>query len=233
MNRKIHASAIALAIVLAAPQPATAALPVIDIKGIAQMVQQVKIQLDQVVQLKAQLTAQSQMLQKLGSDISPELASIVGDATSVMRTAQGIGYDAKQLTGQLGTIYPQSLAGQTYAQILAHQNDWMDRTRDTRREAMEAQNAIFASQSATQSTIEGAVAASQGASGQTAAIQATNQLLAALSTQLTGLQTLLMTQMRAMQTAEAERAGIHAASVNLQQQAAQTSTRTNQVNRPW
>jgi len=233
MNRRYYLSVIAAALLTAAPAPVDAALPVIDIKGIAQMVQQVKIQLDQVVQLKAQLTAQTQMLQKLGSDISPELASIVGDATSVMRTAQGIGYDAKQLTGQLGTIYPQSLAGQTYAQILARQNDWMDRSRDTRREAMEAQNAIFASQGATQSTVEGAVAASQGATGQTGAIQATNQLLAALSTQLTGLQTLLMTQMRAVQTAEAERAAIHAASEGLYQQASKTSTRANHVDRSW
>ncbi len=233
MNRKIHASAIALAIVLAAPQPAAAALPVIDIKGIAQMIQQVKIQSDQLLQLKAQLSSQSQMLQHLGTDISPELAGIFNDATAVMQSASGIGYNAKLLTSQLNTVYPQNFAGMNYAQILAQQNDWTARSRDTRREAMEAQNAIFASQTTTQSTVSGAVAASQGAAGQTAAIQATNQLLAALSTQLTGLQTLLMTQMRAMQTMEAERAGIHAASVNLQQQAAQTSTRTNQVNRPW
>ena len=206
MKSRFNVSVIALAIVMTVPEPAAAVLPVIDVKGIAQMIQQVKIQSDQLLQLRAQLASQSQMLQHLGTDISPELAGIFGDATSIMRSAQGIGYDARQLTGQLNTIYPQNFAGMNYVQILARQNDWAARSRDTRREAMEAQNAIFATQASTQSTVSGAVAASQGAAGQTAAIQATNQLLAALSTQLTGLETLLMTQMRAMQTAEAERA---------------------------
>jgi len=48
--------------------------------------------------------------------------------------------------------------------------------------------------------ISGAVAASQGAAGQTAAIQATNQLLAALSSQLQGLQTILIAQARTQET---------------------------------
>ncbi|CDO34543.1 type IV secretion system protein [Novosphingobium sp. KN65.2] len=199
--------------------PASAAMPVVDVKAIAQMLKQVKAATDQVTQLKAQLDAQTRMLNKITTDISPELSSILNDATSIMQSANGIGYNAKSLTSDLDRIYPQDLLGSSWDQITSQQQDWELRTRDTRREAMEAQNAIAQSQSRTQSAVSRAVSASQGADGQTAAIQATNQLLAALSTQLSGLQTLLITQMRAAETANAQRAAEQAASDALHKRA--------------
>ncbi|EQB33558.1 type IV secretion system protein [Sphingobium ummariense] len=191
--------------------PAYAAMPVIDVKALAQMVKQVKAATDQVTALKSQLQAQTRMLNKITTDISPDLSEIINDATSIMRDANGIGYNAKNLTSQMDQIYPRDLLGSSWDQIQTHQQDWEARSRDTRREAMEAQNAIAMSQGRTQDSVSRAVRASQGADGQTAAIQATNQLLAALSTQLTGLQTLLITQMRAAETANAQRSAEQAA----------------------
>src|SRR5665213_1891565 len=66
-------------------------------------------------------------------------------------------------------------------------------------------------EAATAHAVNGAVAAWQGAAGQTGAIQATNQLLAALSTQLTQLQTILITQGRAEQTAASQAQAAQAA----------------------
>src|SRR3546814_18487266 len=82
------------------------------------------------------------MLAKLGSNISPELGSIVSDATSIMKSANGIGYSAKSLTSNLDTIYPKDLMGSSWQQVLNSQADWEKSRRDTRTEAMEAQNAI-------------------------------------------------------------------------------------------
>jgi P-type conjugative transfer protein TrbJ len=82
---------------------------------------------------------------------------------------------------------------------------WSRASGQTLQDALQVQNQIVQAQGAIASAVGGAVAASQGAQGQTAAIQATNQLLAALSTQLTQLQTLLITQGRQAQTYEAER----------------------------
>src|SRR3546814_3636845 len=81
------------------------------------------------------------MLAKLGSNISPELGSIVSDATSIMKSANGIGYSAKSLTSNLATIYPKDLIGTSWQQVPNSPADWEQRRRDTRREAMEAQNA--------------------------------------------------------------------------------------------
>jgi P-type conjugative transfer protein TrbJ len=53
-----------------------------------------------------------------------------------------------------------------------------------------------------QASVTSAIGASQAASGQTSAIQATNQLLATVSAQLTQLQAILTTQARAVELAE-------------------------------
>jgi P-type conjugative transfer protein TrbJ len=191
--------------------PVQAAMPVVDVKAVAQMLKQVQQATQQLATLKSQLTNQTRMLNKIGVNISPELTGILNDATSIMRSANGIGYNAKNMTSQIEQIYPRDLLGSSWNQISSQQNDWETRTRDTRREALEAQSAIAQSQGRTQSAVERAVQASQNADGQTGAIQATNQLLAALSAQLTGLQTLLITQMRTVETANEQRAAETAA----------------------
>ena len=73
------------------------------------------------------------------------------------------------------------------------------------------QNQIARGQPTTAAQVAQAVQASQGAAGQTAAIQATNQLLATVSAQLTQLQNLLITQARAEQTLAAQAQATQAA----------------------
>lgn len=235
MKTKLLAGALIISALTttALTSPAQAQFAVVDVRAIAQALKQVEQGAQQVANLRQQVAAQQQMLAKLGANISPELTNIVGDATSIMKSAQGIGYGAKNLTNQLDSIYPKDMAGSTWDQILREQNKWQNQSRQTRQEAMEAQNAIVNSQERTQRAVERTVAASQSAAGQTAAVQATNQLLAALSTQLTGLQTLLLTQMRAAQTVENQNAGIRTAADANMRRATVTSTRRNEVGRGW
>lgn len=234
MKTRIIARALALATItttmLTPIAPAQAQLATIDVKAIAQMAKQVEQASQQLTQLRQQVANQQQMLSKLGSNISPELGSIVQDATSIMKSAQGIGYNAKNVTGQMDQLYPKSM---TVDQILSATQNWQNASQQTRIEAMNAQNAIVDSQGRTQNAVNGAVNASQNAAGQTAAVQATNQLLAALSTQLTGLQTLLLTQMRAAQTLEAQNAGIRTAADARMTAGTATSTRQNEIGRGW
>lgn len=194
-----------------APEPAHAQIAVVDLKSIAQQIKQVSQMAQSLQQLQQQVRQQTQMLQRLGSDISPELNSIVGDVSKIMQTAQGLGYTVKATTQQIESIYPKNLLGATYSQMLAHQDDWENRTRAARNEALQAQSAVAEAQGRTQTAVNSAVKASQGAAGQTAAVQATNQLIAAVSGQLSQMQTLLITQMRAAETANAELAAKQAA----------------------
>lgn len=192
----------------APPLQARAQLIVEDPSAIAQAIKQVQQGLQQIQHLRDQVAQQARMLQSLGTDVTGPLGAIVSDATSLMRQAQGLGYQAADLSRDFAALYPQDLAGlspQALAQRLA---SWSQNSRLSLEQAMQVQNQIVQAQPTTAQAVGAAVAASQNAAGQTAAVQATNQLLMALSTQLTQLQTLLISQARQQQTWEAERRAV-------------------------
>jgi P-type conjugative transfer protein TrbJ len=197
-------AALSLGMTATGLRPAQAQMTVIDPTAIAQAIKQVSQQLQQIQQLEAQLTNQAAMLQKLGTDVTAPLQSITSQATQLLQQAQGIGYNSQNLSQQYQQVYPANMQGMSFAQITQALASWQTNSRQTLQEAMATQNQIVQAQPTTANAVNGAVAASQAAAGQTAAIQATNQLLAALSTQLTQLQTILITQGRAEQTAASE-----------------------------
>ena len=205
------AMGIALVAVTTAPLPATAQIAVIDPSAIAQAVRQVSQQWQQIQLLQTQLNNQAAMLRNLGTNVTAPLLAIDTQATQLLQNAQGIGYRSQNVAQQYQQVYPTSMQGMTFAQISQALAGWQTNSRQTLQEAMATQNQIVQAQPATANAVRGAVAASQSAAGQTGAIQATNQLLAALSTQLTQLQTILITQARATQTAEAQAQAAQAA----------------------
>lgn len=184
---------------------ARAQLTVYDPAAVAQMLKQVSQGLQQIQALQAQLANSQRMLQTLGLDVTGPLRDIAGQATSVLHQAQGLGYTAADISRDFSALYPGDLAGLTPAALADKLKAWSQASRQTLQDALQVQNQIAQAQSATAGAVGAAVDASQAAAGQTAAVQATNQLLAALSTQLTQLQTLLITQGRQAQTYEAER----------------------------
>ncbi|WP_419255949.1 conjugal transfer protein TrbJ (plasmid) [Caulobacter sp. ErkDOM-YI] len=194
-----------------APPPAQAQIAVIDPQAVVQAIKQVEQQLQMITQLQQQVASQAAMLQKLGVDVTGPLQQIASEATQLLQAAQGIGYQGQNLAQQFQQVYPTDLKGVSFAQTRQALAGWQANSRQTLQEAMATQNLIVRSQPTTAGAVNAAVAASQNAAGQTAAIQATNQLLASLSTQLTQLQTILITQGRAQQTAEAQAQAARAA----------------------
>jgi P-type conjugative transfer protein TrbJ len=204
-------AALSLGMSASMPPPAAAQMTVIDPAAIVQAIKQVQQQLQQIQQLQAQLTNEAAMLQKLGTDVTNPLQTISSQATQLLQQAQGIGYNGQNVAQQYGQVYPASMQGMSFTQIAQALATWQTASRQTLQEAMATQSQIVQAQPATATAVKGAVAASQGAPGQTAAIQATNQLLAALSTQLTQLQNLLITEGRAAQTAASQAQAAQAA----------------------
>jgi P-type conjugative transfer protein TrbJ len=186
------------------PSEATAQITVIDPVAIAQAVRQVAQQLQQIQLLETQIANEAAMLRSLGTNVTAPLISINAQATQLLQSAQGIGYNSQNVALQYSQAYPTSMAGASFAQIVQALITWQASSRQTLQQAMATQNQIVQAQPVTANAVQGAVAASQNAPGQTGAIQATNQLLAALSTQLTQLQTILITQARATQVAQAQ-----------------------------
>jgi P-type conjugative transfer protein TrbJ len=204
------AAVLALALV-AAPPPAQAQLTVIDPTAITHLVQQAANSAQQIQQLTTQIAQYQAMLQKLGTDVTGPLAQITSQATGLLQQAQGLGYNGQSIAQQFQSLYPSSMSGSSFANLQSALAGWRTTSSRTLQDAMAIQNQIAQSQPTTANAVTGAVAASQGAAGQTAAIQATNQLLATVSTQLTQLQNLLITEARAAQTAQAQNAAIQAA----------------------
>ena len=96
------------------------------------------------------------------------------------------------------------MPGASLATTQASLGTWRQNNALALQQALQMQNAIAQGQPITSAQVASAVSASQGAAGQTSAIQATNQLLAAVTAQLTELQNLLITQARAEQTLAAQ-----------------------------
>ncbi len=199
------AFAMVLALPLALPPaPARAQMAVVDVKAILQAEQQVSNQLTAIQRLESQLSNQALMLQKMQTDITGPLAQIAGQATQILQQAQGVGYGAQNIAGQYATAYPSSMPGASLAQTQASLASWRNYNSLAIQQALQMQNQIAQAQPTTTSQVQTVVGASQSAAGQTSAIQATNQLLATITTQLTQLQNLLITQARAEQLLAAQ-----------------------------
>lgn len=209
-RRTILLGAGACAMLSVAGGPAHAAMTVYDPAAVAQAIKQVNQGLQQIQALRDQLTQQAQMIAKLGVDVTGPLGQIATEATQLLKQAQGLGYDALDLSRSFAQLYPSDLAGLSPKELAAKLAAWNQASRQTLQEAMAVQSQIAQAQPATSAAVRAAVSASQDAAGQTAAVQATNQLLAALATQLTQLQTLLISQARQAETFEAERRALMA-----------------------
>lgn len=217
--RAFTSSALVAILALAAAPPAAHAQYIVSDPGnLAQTlitaknsVDQVTHALTQIQQLKDQLTNQALMLQSLKTDITGPIAQITGQATQLLQQAKGLAYSAQDIGQQLSSLYPSSMAGASLADTQASLGTWRDNNAKALQQALELQNQIVTNQPTTATKVAEAVAASQGAAGQTAAVQATNQLLATVSGQLTQLQNLLITQARAEQTLAAQAAASQAA----------------------
>ncbi|HUO22619.1 MAG TPA: conjugal transfer protein TrbJ [Caulobacteraceae bacterium] len=205
MRKVLSAASALLALTLAAtPPPAQAQMAVVDVKAILQAEQQVSNELTQIQRLESQLTNQAAMLQKLQTDVTGPITQIASQATGILQQAQGIGYGAQNIAGQYASLYPQTMPGASLATTQASLASWRNNNALAIQQALAMQNLIAQGQPTTTSQVQAAVSASQGAAGQTSAIQATNQLLATVSAQLTQLQNLLITQARAEQVLAAQ-----------------------------
>ena len=173
----------------------------------AQAVQQVAQGVQQLQQLESQLTAQQAMVQNLGSDsTSGSLAVVNASALQILQQAQGIGFGSANAGQAFATAYPMTstVAGFNNSQLASALNAWQTNNSAALQTAVRMQSQIASNQAATTTAVQNVVDASNAASGQTGAIQATNQLLAAVAAQLAQLQAILITQGQAQATLAAQ-----------------------------
>ena len=153
----------------------------------------------EVTKLETEIQQNIQMLKSLGSDISPGLSSLLSDSQQLMSALNNVSQTGQALSSALNTQFPQSFTpgGTT---ITTQMQSIQGYLRQGQQAAYNMQNQVVANQQSVGGLVNSAVASSNAAGvGQTATAQATNQLLSALSTQLTDLQNLMITMSRTAQ----------------------------------
>jgi P-type conjugative transfer protein TrbJ len=143
------------------------------------------------------------------------------DLASILSSASGVGYGASDVQTLLDSIYPNAsaIAGLSPTDLSNALQAWHNSTNQSLQTALQTQQRIAQQQPLMQSAVTSALGASQAASGQTSAIQATNQLLATVSAQLTQLQAILTTQARAVELVQQQQQTDSAAGLTTSDQA--------------
>jgi type IV secretion system protein TrbJ len=212
LRRLCQTAAVALVLGLAgAGQAAAQGIPVIDATAVAQLIESVRNQLEQLQQLQQQLAQQTRMVTGLGTSVMPGLQGVAQQTIGLVNDVQGLSYQLQNVRGQLDQLYPGSYGSTDYAQALALLDQMVQQNRMTAQDAIALQNRVAQNQPLVSGAVAQAVQASDAAPGQTAAIQATNQILAAVSTQLMDLQTVAMSQARVLETEAMRQQSLRAA----------------------
>ncbi len=125
------------------------------------------------------------------------------DMAELARTARGIASSVSGLEQQFQSLYPEDLSGSDMLSLL---EQGQARTANARRTAEDVARTAAELERLGQGRsqrLAGALSASQAATGQTAAVQSSNQLLAVLAEDLAALRTIMLAQSRLMAEATA------------------------------
>ncbi len=199
-TRKLLGSACVALLLLAAPASAQLGFGsiVYDPSAVAQLTTQVGYQLQMINQLIQQVQQGQNMLQSLSSNIVPGLSGMIQQSQSLVSSLNGISSTGSSLTSLLGSQYPTDFSNlSTVSAILAKIATMQTQARQAMQNSMALQSQVASNQPQIAAAMGSAATASNGAAGPTAALQATNQMLTALSAQIADLQSILIGHMRA------------------------------------
>ncbi len=205
LKRRSFLIAAAASLACLGPQNAAAQMRVIDPTNLAQNVMQAARALEQIDNQIRQIEQQALMLARSPLQLSPELSSAIEDARAVFDVAAGVSFEINRVGGTLRELYPETYESFELESVLARSEQWMAESRASLERAMEAEARAASAVARARSNVETALNASSDAQGQTGAVQAGNQLLGVMATQLAETQALLAAQGRALQTERMER----------------------------
>lgn len=161
--------------------------------------------LQQIQNQIAQIEQQARMLAGNPLQLSPELSASIQEARALFQTAQGIAYDINRVGQDLRALYPETWEAFDLEGVLAQSDRWLQQSRRSLETAMQAQARAAQSLEQSRGRIASALGSSVAAQGQTAAVQAGNQLLGVSATELAEIHALLVAQGRALSVEHMER----------------------------
>jgi P-type conjugative transfer protein TrbJ len=161
--------------------------------------------LEQIEHQIAALEQQAKMLASSRLQLSPELTRTIDEAEALFRRGEGLSHDIARIGGEIEALYPETWEDYQLAGVLSQSDRWAEESRRSLSRAMAAEAQAAARLGETRTRVESALAASQGAEGQTSAVQAGNQLLGLAASQLAGIEALMIAEGRALQAERMER----------------------------
>jgi len=188
-----------------APQQALAQVVVHDPSNHAENLLAAARMLEQIEHQIAALEQQAKMLSRGKLQLSPEYTRTIDEAEALFRRGEGLSHDIARIGGEIEALYPETWEAYALDGVMSQSGRWAEESRRSLTRAMAAQAQAAAGLSATRQRLGAALAASQGAEGQTSAVQAGNQLLGLSAAQLAGIEALMIAEGRALQAERMER----------------------------
>ena len=184
-------------IVLVAGRPAQACWwdPIVfDPQALVEHVQEVAQLVQQVQTAAQQVQNQLREMAHLGGGVAPDVAGTIG---GVRAQLDATAYESPQPSEQFDAQFPIQMSDVSWGQYQSMRAGWADAYRQTLIENRKAEDAVYRDMDATGQRIRAIVAASNAAPGETAAVQAHNDLVAVASAEVAKLQVLKATRSRA------------------------------------
>jgi P-type conjugative transfer protein TrbJ len=160
---------------------------IFDPQALVQNVQKVMQFVQQVKAVAQQVQNQFHELAHLDSSVAPDVPAVVENVRGQLDTSL---YGTASPGDQLDARYPADMGGATWNQYQSSQATWTTNERQALAENRQLQNEVYRAMDATRQHVQRIVEASNSAPGETAAIQAHNDLMAVASGELAKLQAL-------------------------------------------
>ena len=140
-----------------------------------------------------------------------ENSQALRDMAELARSARGLAGTIGGLEQQFRDLYPDDLSGAELERLLAQGGARTETARRTAEDLARTAAELERLGRDRQGRLSGALSASESATGQTAAVQSTNQMLAVLAEDLAALRTIMLAQSRLLAEATAREAAERAA----------------------
>lgn len=202
-----------------------AVVPVLGLAGPTQGQQVVfdpRNHLENALQAARQLESLANEARSLAASPYSHLAGnsqTLRDMAELARSARGIATSVDGLERQFETLYPDDLSGADALRLLEQSQARTANARRTAEDLARTAAELERLGQGRRARLAGALTASQTASGQTAAVQSSNQMLAVLAEDLAAMRTALLAQSRLMAEATAREAAERAAGAEARRQA--------------
>jgi P-type conjugative transfer protein TrbJ len=213
--------AASLALALAAssqPPPAQAQQIVFDPRNHVENALQAARQLDSLANEARMLANQARELAASPYSHLAETSQTLRDIGELARSVKGVASDVQGLQADFERLYPTAVEGLDPRKALDQAHARNDQARETALDLARTAAELERLSRGRTGRLEGALAASQRADGQTAAIQSSTQMLAVLAEDLGSMRVLIMAQSRLLAAESARRAAERAAATEARRQ---------------